>query len=170
MADETFFIDRRELARVFDQRAARQFEEMQQRLAETSERTTAGVEATDALSQASFVTLSPNAELENEFVLSVSGPLRIRTGPSGVNLTAAAPELQGDFEATFIVSGPTSLALPLMGTLATRQGAEMLENKTLAAPSVSGLVNAADDTAAGAAGVPVGGVYHDAGALRVRLT
>ena len=35
---------------------------------------------------------------------------------------------------------------------------------------VTQLVNAVDDTAAAAGGVAVGGVYHNAGALRVRLT
>ena len=30
--------------------------------------------------------------------------------------------------------------------------------------------NFADDTAAAAGGIPVGGLYHNAGALRIRLT
>ena len=56
------------------------------------------------------------------------------------------------------------------GTISLIALAEILQNKTLAAPKLSSLQNAADDVAAAAAGVPVGGIYHDLGNLRVRLS
>lgn len=45
-----------------------------------------------------------------------------------------------------------------------------LASPTLATPSLSGLGNYADDTAAGAGGVPVGGVYRNGSALQIRVT
>jgi hypothetical protein len=37
-------------------------------------------------------------------------------------------------------------------------------------PSVAEFFDFTDDVAAAAAGIPVGGIYHNAGALRIRLT
>lgn len=170
MADTTFFIDRQELERVFNPRAAKLFEDMQRRVAETEETVTAGVDATDTLQEASFVTLSPNAELQGEYVLSVGDGLRLVTSPGGVALLSDAPRVDpSDFSVTFAVTGNTNLALPLAGIVATRENAETFKNKTLDAPALSGLVNAADDTAAAAADVPVGGVYRNGSVLMLRV-
>lgn len=170
MTDRTFFISREDLSAAFpSQRAVKQFEDMQRRVAETEEATGAGVAATDTLAQGSFVTLSPNAELANEFVLTVGTGLRLVTGEGGVTLYSDAPRVTGGHSLAFVVTGPTSVALPLSGVLATRGNAETLENKTLAAPKLAGLGNYADDAAAAAGGVPVGGVYRNASALMVRV-
>lgn len=170
MTDRTFFISRTELERVFNPRAARQFEELQERVATSAETTSANVDATEAMQQAAFVTLSPNTELPNEFVLSVGPGLSLTTGPGTVTLFSGAPQITGGHGVTFSVEGETLLVLPINGVVVTHSSTVTLSNKTLAAPKLSGLGNYADDTAAAAGGVPVNGMYHNAGALRVRLT
>lgn len=169
MPDTTFFIDRIELERVFSPRAVRQFEELQQKLAETEERSTVSVGATETLQQGTFVTLSPNAELPNEYVLGVGSGLRLEAGSGTLTLYSDAPRVTGGFTASFAVTGPTALALPLTGILATRANVETLENKTLTAPKLSGLVDAVDDAAAAGGGVPVGGAYRNGSVLMVRV-
>ena len=62
-----------------------------------------------------------------------------------------------------------TLILPAAGTLISDSEPAKLYNKTLEKPALSGLVNAASDAAAASAGVPVLGVYHNAGVLRIRL-
>ena len=170
MTDRTYFIDRGELERVFNPRAARQFEILQERVAEADETTTANVEATSALQSASFVTLSANAELDNEFVLSVGPGLRLETGTGTVSLFSDAPLVMGGHSLTFIVGGPTTVVVPIAGILATRDQAETLTKKTLSAPKLSDLENCADDSAAASAGVPVGGVYRSGSQLMVRVS
>jgi hypothetical protein len=60
----------------------------------------------------------------------------------------------------FQVPGSVILGLPSQGNLLT-DGAP---------PKFSGLQNAASDSAAASLGVPVNGVYHNNGALRIRLS
>ena len=45
-----------------------------------------------------------------------------------------------------------------------------LDGKLGLAPAFDNLVNASNDTAATASGIPVGALYHNSGAVRVRLT
>lgn len=169
MTDRTFFIDRAKLFGVFrDPVIVRQFEEMQDIVGTTSDVATANVAETQALRDASFVTLSSNAELTNERVLSVGPGLSLSASDTGVTLTSNVYSDDG-WPVQFNVTGATVLELPTAGIVATRSGAEALSNKTLAAPKLSGLGDYADDTAAASGGVPVGGVYHNSGALRVRL-
>lgn len=171
MTDRTFFIDRSALARVFgDPRVVRQFETMQEQVATTSEASTAAVEDTQALKDAAFVTLSANAELPNERVLAVGPGLSLVTSTPGVVRLEAAVYSDSGWPVQMVASGATTLALPTAGFLSTRAGAETLSNKTLAAPKLSGLVNAADDAAAAAAGVEVLGVYRNGSEVRVRVT
>lgn len=170
MTDRSFFISRPELERVFNTRAARQFEDMQERVARSSETTTANVEATETLQQATYVTLSANTELSNEFVLSVGPGLRLETSTGSVTLYSDAPTVEGGHPLTFAVAGPTALGLPVAGILVTRAGAETLSNKTLAEPKISDLGNYVDDVAAAAGGVPVTGVYRNGSVLMVRVT
>lgn len=169
MADDTFHIDRSELERVFVRRAAKQFEDMQRRVSETEEITTAGVEATATLQQATFVTLSPNADLSNEYVLGVGSGLRLVPGTGAVTLFSDAPRLPAGHSLSFITSGNSQIAVPITGTMATREGAETLAQKTLAAPKLSGLGDYVNDAAAAAGGVPVGGVYRNGSVLMVRV-
>lgn len=169
MTDRTFFISRPELERVFNQRAARQFETLQEHVANTVETTSANVDATETLQTATFVTLSANTELPNEYVLSVGPGLSISAASGAVTIYSEAPVISGGHPVTFTVTGPTNLALPISGILATRAGVETLSNKTLAAPLVSGLGDYANDAAAAAGGVPVGGVYRNGSVLMVRV-
>lgn len=169
MTDQTFFISREELAATFrSPRAVKQFEEMQRRVAETEQRTTAGVGATETLGQATFVTLSPNAELAGEFVLSVGAGLRLVAGEGAVTLYSDAPRVSGGHGLTFVVAGPSEVVMPLGGILATRENAETLKNKTLEAPKFSGIGNYVDDAAAAAGGVPIGGAYRNGSVFMIR--
>lgn len=171
MTDQTFFITRDVLSGVFggNMRAVKQFEEIQERVATTSEAVTANLAATEKLEDATFVTLSANAELPNERVLSLGPGLTIDTSVEGVvKLTATVAATSGH-DVQFSTVGPTVLTLPPVGVLATRSQEETLSNKTLDAPSVSGISNYADDAAAAAGGVPVGGVYRTGSDLRVRV-
>lgn len=166
-----FAISRDVLVKMLDgnPRAVAQFEEIIQAVSDNSETTGANVEATTALSNATFLTLSANAELDNEFVLQVGEGLRIEASDGIARLFLDAPILISGHTVRLTTAGDSLLALPLVGVLATTENAETLKNKTLDAPKLSGLGDYADDTAAAGGGVPVGGVYHNAGALRVRL-
>jgi hypothetical protein len=168
-ANTVGFIESTELFRVFSPRAARQFQQLQRQVVQTTETQEQTVEATQQIREAAFVVLSPNAELPNEFVLTAGPGIALAVTSGAVTVSATGARVTGG-TLDIVVSGQSTVVMPLSGTLATRQNAETLSNKTLAAPKLSGLVNAADDTAAAAAGVPVGGVYHNGGALRFRLT
>jgi hypothetical protein len=169
MTDTTFFIDREELDRVFNPRAARLFEDMQRRVAETEETVSANIGETGVLTEAAFVTLSANAELPNEFVLSVGEGLRLEAAEGVARLYSDAPRLPSGHEVSFVTTGPAVLALPLAGTVATQGNAETLSNKTLEAPFLSELEDAADDAAAALAGVEVGQMYRNGSVLQVRV-
>lgn len=167
---EEYFISRADLLEAFPLRAARQFEVMQQTVAKVEDTVTANVDATGALKDATFVTLSANAELPNERVLGLGEGLAFELTDGGVTLnTDALARVEGGHELRFVVSGDTELVLPLTGGVATRENVETLRNKTLEAPKLSGLKEATDDTAAATAGVPVGGMYRTGSALKVRL-
>jgi hypothetical protein len=170
MTDQTFFISRDVLHSVFqDPRVVRQFEDMQSRVADTSESTTANVADTEAIKDAAFVTLSANTGLSNERVLAVGAGLSLDTSDAGfVKLSTTVAATSGH-DVQFSTIGPTVLALPATGIVATRENAETLKNKTLDAPKVSGLGDYADDTAASAGGVPVGGVYRNGSVVQVRV-
>lgn len=133
---------------------------------------TANVAATGAMDQASVLTLSPNASFQNEFVLSLGSGLVGITGPNSYTLKLAdtVPTIEGGFGLSFTVAGQSNVVVPITGQLATTSNTETLKRKTLDAPSVSGLVNAANDAAAATAGVPVLGVYRDGSTLKVRVS
>ena len=144
MSDITFHLDRRELSKVFSQRGVAQFETLQQQVSDNAEALTAGVASTQAQAQASYVTLSPNDELANEYVLSVEAPLALSTTPGGVTLSVEAPSIVGGHSVTLLAPGPVTLSLPLAGTVLVRE-------------RIPGAF--ADDTAAAAGGVAVGECY-----------
>lgn len=172
MIDRTFFIDREVLYRIFggDPLAVRKFETLQETVAVSGEATSAGVSATQTLRDATFVTLSANAELTGERVLFVGPGLSLDTGTEGrVTLRSNVVSDNGHV-VQFNVLGPTVLQLPTAGIVATLGGVETFSNKTLNAPKASGLTNAADDAAAASAGVPVGGIYRDGSNLKVRVS
>lgn len=169
MTDSTFFIDRGALFKAFDDpRVVRQFETLQEIVASSQEATTANVEATGTLKDATYVTLSANAELPNERVFAVGAGLSLDAATAGFVTLRSNLFSDNGWPVELVASGATSLGLPLTGILATRGGTETFTNKTLNAPKLSGLVDAADDAAAASAGVPVGGIFRTGSALKVR--
>ncbi|RPF70445.1 hypothetical protein [Aurantiacibacter spongiae] len=169
--ERTYFIDRAELFGVgFSAKATRQFEDFQRQQASTEETVQSNVAGTQALRDASFVTLSPNAELPNERVLQLGTGLAFDISDTHVTLdTTGLVRASGGHEISLVAAGTTEIILPLTGFLVTRDAEEVLRNKTLPAPVLTDLENAADDAAAAAAGVPVGGVYRNGSNLQVRV-
>jgi hypothetical protein len=148
------------------------FEEQSVKVEEASAAVSTQKEATDALEDAYFLTLSPNATLKNERVLDLGEGLQaIDDGTLlKISVSNAVAHVEGDQPVTFLATGSTTLLLPVSGTLATRSGAETFSNKTLQAPKLAGLGDFADDAAAATGGVPVGGVYRTGSALKVRVS
>lgn len=170
MAD--FLIRRDVLEQVFGRRWGSAFENQQTTLANVSEASAQTVADTSALKEAAFVTLSANAELPNERVLVLGDGLEMVVGAETVllRLSVDGARVSGGHKVTFVATGESSVAVPLAGILASREGVETLANKTLDAPLLSGLVDAVDDAAAATASVPVGGAYRTGSALKVRVT
>lgn len=170
MINRTFFLDRDELSRAFgNPTIVRKFEEMQESVAASAQVSTAVIEATEAQRDATYITLSANAELPNERVLAVAPGLSLDTNADGLVVLQSNVFSDNGWPVQLNASGATVLQLPTAGFVATRGGQETLTNKTLDAPSLSGLVNAVDDAAAASANVPVGGVYRNGNALLIRL-
>jgi hypothetical protein len=167
---QTFFLTRGELYNFLGSDVmVRKFETLQETVATTSDTTTANVAETGALKDAAFVTLSANAELPNERVFSVGPGMVLDTATPGIVKLVSSVYSDSGHPVQLSAGGPTSLVLPSVGVLSTRTGEETLSNKTLAAPKLSGLVDAADDAAAATAGVAVGGAYRTGSALKVRV-
>lgn len=152
-------------------RLVRAFEDESRTLEATASKVQDTVGATDALQDATVLTLSANAAFTNERVLALG------TGLSGkddgerftVWLSAAVPAIEGGFPVTFFAAGECRVSLPFKGQLATTAEREVLQNKTLAAPKLATIGDHADDTAAATAGVAVGAVYRTGSALKVRV-
>ena len=70
----------------------------------------------------------------------------------------------------FVPPANITLGLPGEGTLISDTYAASLYNKQLVKPLLSGLINAASNPDAAAAGVPIGGMYRDGTTLKIRLT
>lgn len=172
MSDGIASLPRDVLTRVLggDVRAVRAFEQEASNNADTAALLASNAGATDALQDATVITLSPNAAFNNERVLRVGDG--IRATDDGATLTLSVNDdvahVQGGFRLGLVVGGATVLVLPLRGILATLAEAETLSNKTIDHPVLSGVAEYADDAAASTGGVPVGGVYSNAGALRIR--
>ena len=152
-----------------DRRLVADFEQLAATVESTAETAGSAVAATEAIGDASVVTLSANGAFGNEFVLTAGRHIVPKAENGRLILEPRNTALAKDFTPTFVPPGNGTWFLPLPGILVARDSVDTLENKTLAAPKLSGLVNATNDATAAAAGVAVGGVYHNAGALRVRL-
>jgi hypothetical protein len=152
-------------------RTQRAFEDQSTVVQQVVDDNLAGISATQALQDATFITLSANATLAGEYVLSLGRGIKadVSAGAIKLSLDTSVPNVVGGFEILLNASGETSLILPLSGTLATLGGVETLYKKTIAAPLLSGVGGYASDALAAAGGVPLGGVYHTAGALKIRL-
>ena len=165
------FLSRETLIRVFGEVEGRQFEAIQEEVADTSDAVRSNVEQTERLQDATFLVLSANAELPNERVLTLGEGLRFILSDGEAKLdTTGLVRSEGGHTIRLVAAGDTEVVLPLTGFIVTREASEVLENKTLAAPLVQGLKNAADDAAAAGAGVPVNGLYRNGSALMIRVT
>lgn len=186
-------LTRQELSQFLpNQRAIRAFEETfqtvdsntegvetAQQAAEQAEQSAQGAQqaaddaiaATNSIKDATLLVLSADTTLTNERVLTAGNLIDFDDTGAGGTLTVKVDKLSiiGAFTLGFTLTGNSALTLPTSGTLATLAGVETLAGKTLAAPSLSGIGDYADDAAAAAGGVPVGGVYRTASALKVRV-
>lgn len=163
---------RDDLFRVFDNpRLVVAFEQQSQVLAETQDAVTTGAAATDALQDATVLTLSPNGAFNNERVLKLGRGVKAVDDGQFLTISASdeVPQVAGGFAVQLTAQGPTVLVLPLAGNLATQDQRETLYAKTLNMPSFTGLSDYADDVAAAAGSVPVGGAYRTGSAVKVRV-
>lgn len=170
MADG-YYLTRQEIAKFIpDARAQQRFDLMQRTVSDTDTAVTANLADTQSISQATYITLSSNAELPNERVLRWTSGLKVTTDDNfaTISLTSDVPRSSGGYRITFTGEGDTSVGLPLTGKLATTDNTETLRNKTLDAPLFTGLAEYANDAAADAGGVPINGAYLTAGALKIR--
>jgi len=107
------------------------------------------VEATGALQNATAITLSPNAALNNERILNLGTGFTVQDNGPGETLDVSLTFLittNGGYACTFNLLADTNLNLPPTGTV----------------PS-SAVGPYADDTAAAAAGVAIGEWYGKTG-------
>lgn len=127
--------------------------------------------ATEAMQEASVLVLAPNGAFQGERVLTLGQGLSGVDNGTTLTLRTSGkvPLVSGDFTLLIALAGNTTVAMPLTGILATTENAEVLKNKVLSAPRLTDLGDYADDTAAAVGGVPVGGVYRTASALKVRV-
>jgi hypothetical protein len=129
-----------------------------------SQSVTDGVAATSALADATVIVLSPNGDFTNERVLQVGDGIAMEITDDAVILSVQNVALTQAFPVTFLAQGLTNLVLPVAGTLVSSDSPTVDVN-TLGAYT--------DDTAAAAAGVPVGGLYRNAASpsqLMVRVS
>jgi hypothetical protein len=154
-----------------DQRLVRAFEQQALAVGEAQEGVAANVESTEALQDATFLTLSSNASLNGERVLRLSSALRGTPADDTFDLDVSdeVPRVNGGFPLVLVIEGETTLVLPLGGALATLANFEILTNKTLSAPKLANIGDYADDIAAATAGVALGAVYRTGSALKVRV-
>jgi hypothetical protein len=154
-----------------DARLVGAFEAQAEVISETQSVVVGNVEATDALQDATVLTLSPNTTFNNERVLRL-GP-GITATDDGTYLTLSVndmvPHVAGGFRLGLTVEADTTLVMPLAGVLSTQDGEETLSRKTLTSPLIAGLLDYADDAAAAAGGVPVEGLYRTGSALKIRV-
>jgi hypothetical protein len=155
-----------------DERMIRAMEDQQEQVIASTDGLQTTAQATQNLEQASVIVLAGNQAFTNERVLNLGRGLNgdDRNGVLTIQTSDIVPLVTGGFSVTLVVVGDSQVRLPLNGTLATVANPETLERKTLDAPSITNIGNYANDAAAAGGGVPVGGIYHNAGSLRVRLT
>lgn len=139
-------LTRDDLSRLFPNnlKAVIAFEQLFLRLGAATEAISAGVDATDALNDATIVTLSPNNTLNNERVLSVDPSSMTITDTGGsviLGLLSVIAATYG-YRLAFNLGGDTDVTIPYSGTMLT-----------------SGIGVYADDAAAAAGGVGVGEFY-----------
>lgn len=114
------------------------------------------------LSTAPFVLQAANENYAGGFVLEGGATVNATVAGNSIllSVTAAVPTVTGDGGVNFIITGATNLILPTVGTVATTSN---IFNY------IAGAQDFADDAAAAAGGVPVGGIYRTASVLKVRV-
>ena len=123
----------------------------------TAEQVGLAVAATNEASQASYVTLSANASLPNEFVLTAGNGVTVAVEEGVVRIST---RVRANGVIQFQTLAANSIVLiPPTGRLATTGNEETLSSKTLAAPRWTGPVYA-DNTAALAGGLVAGDTYR----------
>lgn len=166
-------LDRRLLGEVFSNpRMIRAMESQAEAVDTATEGLSTQAQATELIQDASVIVLAPNGAFQGERVLVLGEGLVGVDDGSTLTIRASdkVPLVNGDFTLLLTLAGNTTVAVPLTGILATLGNIETLANKTLNAPKLSGLGDYADDTAAAAGSVPVGGVYRTGSAIKVRVT
>lgn len=167
-------ITREMLGRWFkgDQRMIKAMEDQQASVIASAQGLQTTAQATDRIEAASVLVLAGNNTFTNERVLKLGKGLAGIDADGNLTLQTndSVPTVTGNFRVTMTAAGDSQFLVPFSGTLATIANAETLSNKTLASPKVTGLVDYADDTAAAAGGVPIGGLYRTASAVKVRVT
>ena len=128
--------------------------------AANSERVIVGtVGATEALQDASVLTLSSNGAFTNEFVLGDGDGTKITVGEGTASIDVDDTVVRSEgFKVTLSPPADVLLELPPEGKLVSD-----------VVPMLPYLTSASGDSAAATAGVPLGGLYHNGGVVRVRL-
>jgi hypothetical protein len=154
-----------------DERMIRAMEEQQSKVEAASSGLQTTAQTTDRIEAASVLVLAGNNAFTNERVLELGSGLAGVDDGNTLRLSTSkiVPLITGDFRVSIVASGDSQFQVPFRGTLATIANPETLSNKTLDKPKVSGLGNYTSDAAAATGGVPVGGLYHNAGVVRIRL-
>lgn len=107
-----------------------QFEDLAEQSDNTAETIGDVVQATDAASNASYVTLSPNASLSNEFLLTAGNGITIKIADGKATISVRVRAQGGNV--LFQVPVPNAtLLLPSNGVLVSEEGTATLSNKTL---------------------------------------
>lgn len=143
-----------------DERLIRAFEEMGE-AAEASQNTLeTTVGATGALQDAYVLTLSPNDVFTNERIFTAGDGIALDNDGELLTVTVTGRAKALNYDINLIAEGETTLNVPL-------EAAHLIGDV-----NPSGVIpgSYASDAAASAGGVPVGGLYHNGGALRIRLT
>ncbi len=155
-----------------DERMIRAMEDQQKQVVESANGLQTTAQTTDKLEQASVIVLAGNQSFTNERVLDLGRGLtgEDRDGVLTIQTSDIVPLVTGGFSVALVAVGNSQVRLPLTGTLATVGNPETLQRKTLDGLILINIGNYANDAAAAGGGVPIGGVYHASGALRMRLT
>jgi hypothetical protein len=146
---------RDDLAQFFgsNPRLLRAFEEHSAALEEAAN----GVADTQAMKDATVIVLSANGDFTNERLLQIGDGIDIEITANTVTLSVKDVARTRDHGVTFVPPGEVVLLLPPDGTL-------------LSDTRIAAMGNYASDAAAAAGGVAIGEFYHNAGAVRLRLT
>ena len=119
-----YTIPRDEIAKLFSSpRSRRVFEQALKAVSTSEESAALAVEATNALVDASFLTLSANAELPNERVLEIGSGLSatLTATTLALDVSGSVVRITGGFAVTMTATATTSLILPTSGTLASQE-------------------------------------------------